>query len=448
MMRALVLALLVLVLSASAQAGGPQLGLFDDPAFNDYRKAQRRLALDRARDAGARWIRFTVDWSLVAPEGPAKPEDFKAANPFEPRYSWGYVEDFVRDARRRRLRVILTVVRAPEWARTADGPDPRELAAFLEAATQRFSGFFPDPKSRGDSLSGEGRALPAVRRWQIWDEPNGRATPVEARHYRRMLIAGVRRIEAADDSNVAVTAGTAAGSAARVSARAYWRRVLCLTKSLDRAPACQGRLLFDAAAHHPVARNARPRAVRGLRALDRLLARAQALGTLAGSRPKPIWLTSIGWTTRPVDRHGVSRRAQAARLTAALHRLRMRSVPVIWRGLRDTEKGRPPAFPPIASGLWARRDYRDLRRDRPKPAARAFRFPFFVAKTGGRARAWGVAPRGATRVRIQYSAGGAWRTAAVVRARSREAFEVRLKQRRGTFRARGSGVISLKTSAR
>jgi hypothetical protein len=179
-----------------------------------------------------------------------------------------------------------------------------------------------------------------------------------------------------------------------------------------------------------------------------VLARAQAAGTLAGSRAKPIWITKLGWTTRPVDGRGLSHAEQARRLLAALYRLRKRAVPVIWSGLRDTERGRPPDFPPVASGLWARRHYRDLRGDRRKPAARAFRLPFVVTAGSGRARAWGIAPPGASRVRVQRRGGGRWRTVAEVRARPGERFGTRLSKRRGVYRARAAGAISLSASAR
>jgi hypothetical protein len=436
---ALLTALTTLLLAAPAPA--LELGLFDDPAFNDDRAKQRRLALKRADDARAAYVRFTLDWALVAPQ--ERGDGFEPGNPFDRRYSWGYVEDFVRDARRRGLRVILTVVGAPSWGRDEGGPVPRHFRQFVSAAAQRFSGFFPDPKL-------DGRELPRVRFWQIWDEPNGTRRPVSAERYRALLAAGRQAVKDVDTGSTVLTAGTAAGPDA--APLAWWRDMLCLTPSLERAAACGVR--FDAAAHHPVAANASPleRAgsddvgVRDLGRLDRVLEAARGEGTLGGDTRKPVWVTRLGWTTPPVDSDGVSRGRQRAHLLRALHILRRRPV-VIWDGLRDTERGRGERFPPVASGLWARRTYRDLRRDRPKPALAAFRFPLAATRRGSGTDIWGLAPKSARTVQIQRLRRGKWQTLRRVRPHGR-AFSARVRHRTGTFRARSGRATSVRARPR
>src|SRR5204862_303785 len=72
-----------------------------------------------ARRNGARYVRVTVAWSRVAPAGAAKPAGFDAADPESPGYNWGSIEDAVRSAAARQLKVVLTIVRAPAWA---EGP--------------------------------------------------------------------------------------------------------------------------------------------------------------------------------------------------------------------------------------------------------------------------------------------------------------------------------------
>ena len=164
--------------------------LADDLAFTDSSPEPRALAFATARGAGARLVRITLDWSRVAPEGSAKPPGFNPADPADPNYRWGYVEDAVRDAAARRLRVLLVIDRAPAWAGLRN-PDPGELGAFARAAARRFSGFYPDPKDSGNGLTTPGKSLPRVRFWQLWEAPNSGTTlqPVDgaADHYREML---------------------------------------------------------------------------------------------------------------------------------------------------------------------------------------------------------------------------------------------------------------------
>ena len=111
-----------------AAATTPVRALSDDLAFTDSSPEPRALAFATARRAGARVVRITLDWSRVAPEGSVKPPGFRAADPADPAYRWGYVEDAVRDAAARHLRVLLVIDRAPAWA-GEQKPDPGELGA-------------------------------------------------------------------------------------------------------------------------------------------------------------------------------------------------------------------------------------------------------------------------------------------------------------------------------
>ena len=135
-----------------ATATTPVRALSDDLAFTDSSPEPRALAFATARRAGARVVRITLDWSRVAPDGSVKPPGFRAADPADPGYRWGYVEDAVRDAAARHLRVLLVIDRAPAWAGERK-PDPGELGAFARAAARRFSGFYPDPKNSGNGLT-------------------------------------------------------------------------------------------------------------------------------------------------------------------------------------------------------------------------------------------------------------------------------------------------------
>jgi hypothetical protein len=376
--------------AASAQGATPVRALTDDLAFVDPRPEARALAFATARRAGARTVRITLDWSRVAPEGAVKPAGFDAANPADPAYRWGYIEDAVRDAAAARLRVVLVVARAPAWA---GGPNPDELGAFVRAAARRFSGFYPDPKDAGNGLTAPGKSLPRVRYWQIWDAPAGGAS-----HYRRMLVASARVLRRVAAANVVVSAPS--------GSLRFWRR-------LRKAP-------FDIAAHDLVGR----RTIRRLGRLQRVVGR------------KPLWLTGIGLGTPPQNPNGVSPARQARFLALALYRAdRARVRLVAWNGLQD-RASYLAGFPSIASGLYFN-IANDLGQDPAKPALRAYRFPFVVK---GR-KAWGVAPRHGRRVRVERRRRGKWRPVASAPTSRSGEFTVAVR-RRGLYRARQAGELS------
>jgi hypothetical protein len=438
---------LSLAAPGAAAAATPVFGISDDPAFSDGRVEERRIVLDRAHPAGARIVRLTLNWSLVAPAGTDRPGGFDAADPSESGYRWGYVEEFVRDARRRGLDVLLTVARAPRWAegpgRPEHGPpgswrpQAQELADFMRAAAVRFSGEYPDPAAPADGPVEERRNLPRVRYWQIWDEPNAgqelRPLREAASRYRALVSAAARALHGVDRRNVVVTGGTAAGGRG-TPPLPFWREVL--SRKVD----------FDAYAHHPNAGNAPPGSRGGRRdvrvstlsRLTRLVRRAGREGRVERGAWRRLWVTRLGWDTPPFADGGVSPARQARYLNLSMRLLASQSEAdvVVWDGVRDSvaEEGSP--FTDLASGLFFNRDNVDPRKDRPKPALASYRFPFVVERGGRAAVAWGVVPARAHRtVVVERRAGSRWR--AVRRAASRRLgeFELRVPARPGRYRA-------------
>lgn len=388
---------LVLGAGAGAHASTPVRALSDDLAFTDSRPGQRNDAFREARRAGARVVRITLDWSLVAPGGGGKPAGFEPSSPSDPAYRWGYVEDAVRDAAARRLRVLLVVVRAPDWAQTAGRPDPAALGDFTRAAARRFSGFYPDPKHPGDGLTKEGRSLPAVRLWQVWERANaGGAGPVD--HYRRMLRASARALNRVDAANVVVAGGTTSRDAPR-----FWRDLRGAR--------------FDVAAHSGPSTLGRVRRVLGR---------------------KPAWLTEVARETPPLSSDGVSPIKQAHFLVRAVYLADQAGAELFsWRGLQDRTT-HLTNFPSIASGLFFNHTNR-VASDLAKPARRAFRFPFLVRGS----RAWGIAPRGRAAVAIDRRGARGWHRVGVVpTARSGE-FSTRVGTGGGRYRARLGQARSL-----
>jgi hypothetical protein len=104
------------------------------------------------QDLGVGIFNAALAWDQIAPTRPRRPSD-----PTDPAYHWSEEIDFaIREGRRHRIRVALTLTQAPRWAdggRSSEWAPRRakDFAAFARAAARRY---------------------PRVRLWQIWGEPS------------------------------------------------------------------------------------------------------------------------------------------------------------------------------------------------------------------------------------------------------------------------------------
>ncbi len=165
-----VLALLGVALAQSAAASKRQLAMFED----DFQlQTNPEATLDTFKSLGVGMVRVYVAWNRIAPF--TRPSGFKPSNPNDPNYNWAIYDRIVRDARARGLIVDLTLGGgAPPWANGRGAPkdaghlqwkpDAAQFGAFVHAIGQRYDGQFTPPGSTS--------ALPAVRYWAIWNEPN------------------------------------------------------------------------------------------------------------------------------------------------------------------------------------------------------------------------------------------------------------------------------------
>jgi polysaccharide biosynthesis protein PslG len=117
-------------------------------------------AMSRIEQLGIRWIKVQIPWRDMQPTGPQERD-----NPFFRR-----VEQHIEDANRRGFNVLISVVKAPGWARrtnqSEDGPpdNPQDLANFI--------GIMFDEINAGDRPEDwaiYGNYIDAV---EIWNEPN------------------------------------------------------------------------------------------------------------------------------------------------------------------------------------------------------------------------------------------------------------------------------------
>lgn len=148
----------------------------------------RNRALTLMNNAGFDWVRQQIQWKDI--EGP------------KGNFGWGELDSIVADANAKNIKVMLSVVRAPSWAR-ADGttgmPDNvKDFGDFVEALATRYKG--------------------KVQAYEIWNEQNldhengGSKESINVEKYMGLLMEGYTRIKAIDpDAFVISGAPTSTG---------------------------------------------------------------------------------------------------------------------------------------------------------------------------------------------------------------------------------------------
>lgn len=408
-------AIALLIVPASSRAS-LQLGLqdvgFENPAGQPY----AQIAQNAMRIIHGNVVRIEVAWSSVAPATPAP--GFNPANPADPNYSWGGIDEQVFSAVQHHERVLLYTLQAPTWAEGPNppsndphlgpgawDPSPAQFAAFMHAAAVRYGGSFPNPN---------GGTLPRVSYWELWDEPNlpdYLAAPNVVDEYRALLNAGYGAVKGVHSDNVVVTGGLAPiSSEPPFSTRplTFAASLLCLRATghgYARAASCPTRAHFDALAYHPYTVGATPTEpgffhgdilVANAPQVAQLLSASDRLHTSLGG-PHGIWVTEWTWLTDPPTSAG-DRPSTAARYVAySLYEFAHSDVSlVIWFTVTDNQFGAPGAGLYSSSGA-------------PKLTLRAFAFPFVAVHSGGRILAWGRAPvGGGATVLVQRLLGSHW----------------------------------------
>lgn len=137
---------------------------------------------------GVKWIKLQIPWEDMQPNG---------ANDVSPFFQ--RVQLYIEDADRRQFNILLSIAKAPTWARSVvqeDGPpdDPQAFASFLTLMLREF----------GDSID-------AV---EIWNEPNlirewRGVLPFDGAGYMRLFDAAYQAVRAYSPTMSIVTAGLA-----------------------------------------------------------------------------------------------------------------------------------------------------------------------------------------------------------------------------------------------
>jgi len=442
---ALVLAVFALaaLTPAASALPGLTLGFASFPAPGSPASA---LYLRRAVAEGASIVRVDAAWSTIAPA--RQPRGFEAANPASPGYQWGALDAQVESLTAAGLRVLLTVTSAPRWAEGPHmprhappgtwRPSPSALAAFATALALRYDGHYPDPAHPG-------RTLPRVTLWQAWNEPNLNVyispqwtrtahgfAPASPGIYRALADAFYRAVKRVSPANFVILAGTAPygdpPGGLRMPPVQFDRYLFCLRGRQALTPVrCPAPTYFDAIDHHPYgiagplqhALNPDDAAIPDIYKITRVLHAAERAGRALPRGPKQVWVTEVSWNTRPPNPGGVPVRLDARWLEQALYVLWRQGVDtVLWLQIVDS-----PPIPSYNTTYQAGLYYLD---GRPKPAARAYRFPFVTQRLrDGRVLVWGRAPA-AGRLLIQRRIGRRWVTLRRLEVRTHQVFEARL----------------------
>jgi polysaccharide biosynthesis protein PslG len=184
-----------------------------DPAVIGVQIDQERplddwaYALDRTTQLGIGWVKIQVSWLAYQANGP----DQQGGPEMDS------LDHFLEVAEGRGINVLISVAKAPLWARSdqeEDGPpdDPQALASFLSFLFTRRGGMTVD----------------AV---EIWNEPNLRrewqGQPMTGAAYMRYFTAAYNAIRAFSPTMPIITAGLAPTSDSDVSRddRAYLREM-------------------------------------------------------------------------------------------------------------------------------------------------------------------------------------------------------------------------------
>ncbi len=365
----LALGLGAMLAPAAAQANPQQTSIMMDDDLLVYRSDDvAARALTQMKRLGVDTVRVTVLWKTVAENTRFSKADlaklkgklktaarrqnarFKATNPSTyPIRNWDRYDNLLKSAADRGIRVYFNVTGpGPTWAMTKPParynslrnqwkPKPAAFKQFVQAVGRRYDGTYRDE-------NGARGALPRVRFWSLWNEPNqagwlapqwerrgGAIVPASPALYRKLHQYGYRGLLASGhraDTDIILMGETAPlGSDVR-SARApmrpgfFLREVACIqpngvayagpeAAARDCGDFAQrGPLIANGYAHHPYTKNVPPTVIDP--SPDSLtMANISNLGTLlddlslktnnAIPRNLTLFMTEFGFESNPPD---------------------------------------------------------------------------------------------------------------------------------------------------
>src|SRR3954451_12035937 len=313
--------LVAVALAAIAAGRAPDQPLATGISDPDSTGSGSPVAFQRIREAGARWVRITIEWKKVAPR--IKPVVWDPSNPADLNYQWGNLDAQVVEATNAGLTPLVQIFTAPQWAEGCDvpqypnapcDPHPADAAAFAQAVARRYSGDF--------------HGLPRVRYWELFNEPNltlyfnpqfRNHKPVSPILYRRLISAFAPAINSVHESNLIVGPGMAPlGTAGfSLSPLDFMRRLLCMKGRRHPVPksGCRQKTPFDVWTTNPYTSRGPTHSAAGpddvslgdLPDMVRLLRAAERAGQIKTQlHPIPFWVTEFSWDSKPPDPGGLA----------------------------------------------------------------------------------------------------------------------------------------------
>ena len=344
-----------------ASARSTQLSVIQDDAKviasgDDVRNA----TLDEMRGLGADVIKISISWRDLAGGGkPANPDDPNAY----PAAKWAPYDAAVQGAVARGIGVFLNVNGpAPDWASKGGSgttrPNAGEFGHFARAVGTRYSGSFTPaggttpapapgggapqpcivPPLCGSAMAAQAGALPAVKLWSIWNEPNlpvfllpQRSSsksryPVSPTLYRNLYRAAYGGLAATGHGKDTILLGELlpvgkSSKTTRSSIRPldFLRELACVDRhyhaykgSNAKARGCTKfkALPLSGIAYHPYALAGGPTkrppssddaTIGTLSRVTKVVDRLRARKRFSGPSHPPLWLTEFGVQTDPPD---------------------------------------------------------------------------------------------------------------------------------------------------
>lgn len=409
------------LLAPAAHANTSQESIFQDDSV--LLSGHPGPSLDLIQGLGSTTIHTLAFWHKIAP----KPNSTRrpSGNLNDPKtYSdaaWAPYDALVREATARGMQILMTPTGfTPKWAECRGGrdcrPNPKMYGQFVTALGTRYSGTYKDSA---------GNALPRVKRWSIWNEPDQQGwlnpQPEAPKLYRNLVYAGLAALKKTGHGHDQVLLGETSpvGRGRSTDPTTFLLNLFCINAHGHRlrgAPArkegCTRFKRFSGItgfAHHPYNISATGPALRKppgrgdmtlstigrLSKLLQLAARAHAIR--AGL---PIYFTEYGIQTRPPNRrYGVPVSKQAIWLNQ-MDWITYRNRAVHSVAQYELNDGADTTI--FTTGLI----FNDLT---PKPGLDAYRLPVWVTRKGSGISMWlWVRPAAGTPqvVQVQHNTGG------------------------------------------
>jgi hypothetical protein len=222
----------------------------------------------------------------------------------------------------------------------------------------------------------------------------------------------------------------------------FMRTMLCMSKGPTPRPTCNTKSTFDVWAHHPYtyggptheASHPDDVSLGDLGEMRKLLEATGKAGHIRSRGKVGFWVTEFSYDSNPPDPKGLSLVLHARWVSEALYRMWSNGVSVVtWFTMRDNPF--PDGF--LQASLFFRGDA-GIASDKPKPALRAFRFPFVAFREkGGQVSYWGRTPAGVRKAVVVEQQRRGWKRLASPKVDRYGIFQGRVPARgRGSVRAR------------